>query len=205
MTQQNENVSAMLDGEALVDTDTKALTNDIISDPVLKAKWQSFHLTRDLLRNDISSDHQFDVSKQIAEALENELSIVAPKKTWRELPVVSSVIPLVKQSGQLAMVACVTAVVIFGYQSFNQPEKSSPLQTAPSLIGPQGGMSPVSLQTTSAQSISDNERYQFRQMLEQQRHINTLLQDHERQRQLKVIGSDAIQDDLDREDQASNN
>ena len=178
MTKEYENVSAMLDGESV----TKDFTKAIIDDPALRAKWRSYHLTRDLMRNDMSTDFNFDISAQVADALKDELSIVAPKPTWRELPIVSAVIPIVQQSGQLAMVACVTALVIFGFQTYNQPEDTVPFNTAPPALGPQGGMAPVSLQR-STQSEQDR----MSQLLEQRRQINALIQDHERQQKLKNV------------------
>ena len=178
MTQQYENVSAMLDGESVDEGFSKAL----VDDPTLRAKWRSYHLTRDLMRNDMSSDLKFDISEKVAEALHDELSIVAPKPTWRDSPVVSAVIPIVQQSGQWAMVACVTALVIFGFQTYNQPEETTPFNTAPSVLGPQGGIAPVSLQTNN---VSQQDR--MSQLLEQRRQINALIQDHQRQQRLKNV------------------
>ncbi|WP_371195794.1 sigma-E factor negative regulatory protein [Glaciecola sp. SC05] len=178
MTQKIEKLSAIVDGE----WDETSHTNQIIEDPILQQKWKSYHLTRDLLRNDMSSDVTFDVSSKIADALENELSIVAPKRSWQELPIVSAVIPMLKQSGQLAMVASVTAMVIFGYQTYNQPEVTQPFTTAPPVIGPQGGLAPVSLQQT--RSI---EQDRMQQLLEQRRQINALIEDHQRQLKFKQV------------------
>ena len=185
MTQEYEKLSAMVDGEQLqnsasASTANKEFAKSIIDDPVLKAKWRSYHLTRDLMRNDMSKDVQFDIADRVANALNDEVTILAPKPGWRELPVVSAVLPIVRQSGQLAMVACVTAMVIFGYQTFNQPEVSTPFSTAPALLGPQGGMAPVSLQRSN--TIQQD---RMTQLLEQRRQINALIQDHERQLQVK--------------------
>lgn len=176
MTQEFEKISAMVDGEC----EDIAQTAAIIDDPILQQKWKSYHLTRDLLRNDMSNDLYFDVSEKVAAALQDELSIVAPKRTWKELPIVSAVIPIFKQSSQLAMAASVTALVIFAYQTYNQPEISQPFTTAPPVIGPQGGLSPVSLQQT--RSI---EQDRMQQLLEQRRQINALIEDHQRQLKLK--------------------
>jgi sigma-E factor negative regulatory protein RseA len=178
MTQEFENISAMLDGEC---ADAHQCAQQM-ADPILQQKWKSYHLTRDLLRNDMSSDLQFDISDNIALALESELSIVAPKRTWKELPVVSAVIPMLKQSGQLAMAASVTAMVIFGYQTYTQPEITQPFNTAPPVIGPQGGLSPVSLQQSN---VTEQDRMQ--QLLEQRRQINALIEDHQRQLKLKPL------------------
>lgn len=189
MTQEYENLSAMVDGEEINDkqgTFAKAIT----SDPVLNAKWKSYHLTRDLLRNDMSSDFKFDISANIADALEDELPMVAPKPTWRELPVVSAVLPMVKQSSQLAMVACVTAMVIFGFQTYNKPEVSDPFSTAPPILGPQGGLAPVSLQASN-----NSQQDRMDQLLQQRRQINALIQDHVRQQKLRNVELQSESDD----------
>lgn len=188
MTQNYENVSAMVDGEAVDENFTRSIVND----PVLKAKWQSYHLTRDLLRNDMSSDVSFDISSKVAEALEDELDIIAPKPTWRDYPVVSAIIPVVRQSGQLAMVACVTAMVIFGYQTYNQPDITQPFTTAPPALGPQGGLAPVNLQSSPG-----NSQASLDQLLEQRAQISAqisaLVEDHRAQQKLKNVTQGAAQ------------
>lgn len=191
MTQEHENLSAMVDGEALNDKQG-SFARAITSDPVLSAKWKSYHLTRDLLRNDMSSDFKFDISDSVAMALKDELPMVAPKPTWRELPVVSAVLPMVKQSGQLAMVACVTAMVIFGFQTYNKPEVTDPFSTAPPILGPQGGLAPVSLQ-----SGNNSQQDRMDQLLQQRRQINALIQDHVRQQRLRNVATQSVVDDTE--------
>lgn len=192
MTQEIEKLSAIVDGE----WDDSSNTRHIIEDPILQQKWKSYHLTRDLLRNDMSTDIAFDVSRKIAAALEDELAIVAPKRSWRELPVICAVVPMLKQSGQLAMVASVTAMVIFGYQTYNQPEITQPFTTAPPVIGPQGGLAPVSLQQT--RSI---EQDRMQQLMEQRRQINALIEDHQRQLKFKQVPIQNQEQDKDKEPQ----
>jgi sigma-E factor negative regulatory protein RseA len=179
MTQQYEKLSAFVDGEHQGPEIAKSLTQD----PELANKWKRYHLVRDCIRKEMSTDIHFDVSAQIAKKLENELAMLAPKRTWRELPLVASIIPLVKQSGQLAVAACATAVMIFSYQSYNQPEESLPFLTAPTQFGPQGGLAPVSLNTS--QSV---DRESMAILLEQQRQINAIIEDHQRQLKLKNAG-----------------
>jgi sigma-E factor negative regulatory protein RseA len=175
MTQQQEKLSAFIDGEA---EDAK-LVDSLLNDNELSDKWKRYHLVRDCMRKEMSADINFDISAAVASQLESELAIVAPKRTWRELPVVASVIPLMKQSGQLAVAACVTAVMIFGYQSYNAPEDTQPFLTAPT-SGPLGGLAPVSL--SSNESI-DQEGMAL--LLERQRQLNALIEDHQRQIRLK--------------------
>lgn len=195
MTREHEYLSAMVDGESLgrdegfsgegskkASAEYSDLAKSIVNDPALNAKWRSYHLTRDLLRNDMSSDVGFDISDAVALALNDELTMVAPKRTWRELPVISAVLPIFKQSGQLAMAASVTAMVIFGVQTYNKPEVSDPFMTAPPIIGPQGGLAPVSLQSNS---ITQQDRMD--QLLQQRRQINSLIQDHMRQQRMRSL------------------
>jgi len=190
MTQQYEKLSAFVDGEHQDSEIALSLTQN----PELADKWKRYHLVRDCIRNEMSADIHFDVSAQIAKQLENELPMVAPKRTWRELPVVATVIPLLQQSGQLAIAASVTAVMIFSYQSYNQPEELQPFLTAPTGFGPQGGLAPVSLNTSES---VDREGMAI--LLEQQRQINALIEDHQRQLKLKNAGQSKQSDTEEQE------
>ncbi len=188
MTQEYEKLSALVDGEFDSEpSNSESIIKAISENSELNSKWKSYHLTRDLMRNDASSDISFDISARVAEALDNELPIVAPKRNWREQPVIAAVLPILRQSGQLAMVACVTALVIFGFQTYNQPETSDPFSTAPPILGPQGGLAPVSLPSNT----SSEER--MNQLLEQRRQINALIQDHLRQQKLRSVANQAVQ------------
>ncbi len=177
MSQKLENLSGAVDGELDDTSDFSAFASDSES----TQKWKRYHLARDILRGDASGDLTFSVSERVAKALEQELPIVAPKPSWKEIPLVAGVIPIFKQTSQLAAAACVTALVIFSYQSYNQPEETQPFTSAPSTFGPIGGLSPVSLEQNG--SVSDQVRMQ--QLLEQRRQLNALIEDHERQLRLK--------------------
>lgn len=179
MTQQQEKLSAFVDGEIEGSDLVKALTQD----PELSNKWKRYHFVRDCMRKEMSADINYDVSAQIAKQLEGELPIVAPKRSWREVPIVASVIPLIQQSGQLAVAASVTAVMIFSFQTYNQPEETRPFLTAAPEFGPQGGLAPVSLSTRETVN-----REGMVILLEQQRQINALIEDHQRQLKLKNAG-----------------
>lgn len=184
MTQQQEKLSAFIDGELHQNEDVDSLIKKISSDSDSLDKWKRYHLVRDHLRNEKVTDINFDISASVAAAIENELPIVAPKRRWSELPVVASVIPLVKQSGQLAVAACVTAVMIFSFQTYNTPEETTPFLTAPPVAGPQGGLRPVNLEQTR-----NVQRDDMAILLEQRKQINALIEDHQRQLKLKNTGT----------------
>jgi len=177
MTQQQEKLSAFMDGE----TEGNEIIDAIKQDDALQAKWQRYHLIRSGLRKEASVAPQLDITASVAKALEDEPTIMAPKKSrWSKIPVLGSVVPFAKQSGQYAVAASVAAALILGYQQFNQPvTPDEPFMTAPTVM-PQGGLSPVSLQQTRTLPRND-----MATMLEKKRKVNALIADHEQQVMLK--------------------
>lgn len=175
MTQKHENLSAIVDGELQDDN----LISELHSDAELSAKWQRYHLIRHGLRKEMPLHADFDISAQVAAALEHEPAIVAPKRTWKDLPVVASVIPFARQSGQLAIAASVAVAMVIGVQQFNQPEELQDFYTAPATIpGIQGGLSPVSLEQSQPVNRDD--------VMEQRRRIQAYLTDHKQQLRFKT-------------------
>lgn len=174
MTHKHENLSAFIDGETQDDKIVSHLSNDT----ELSAKWQRYHLIRQTLRKEMPQSADFDISAAVAGALESEPAILAPKRTWRDLPVVSNVIPMVRSSGQLAIAASVAVAVVVGVQQMNQQPEQRIYNPAPATYtGMQGGLSPVSLEQTQAMpNVS---------VREQQRRINAFINDHMEQILLK--------------------
>jgi len=176
MTQQQEKMSAFMDGEL----DDSSIIDTIKQDAELQAKWQRYHVMRGVMRKEMHVAPNLDIASSVAAALDAEPAIVAPKTSrWRSMPVLGNVVPFAKQSGQFAMAASVAVAVILGGQSFNQPAPTEPFMTAPT-AGPQGGLSPVSLEQTRALPRND-----MNEMLEKKRKINALIADHEQQLLLK--------------------
>jgi sigma-E factor negative regulatory protein RseA len=179
MTQKYENLSALVDGE-LQDND---MIKSIGDDQELSLKWQRYHLIRHGLRKELPTHADFDISAQVAKALADEPAILAPKRSWRDLPVVATVVPFAKQGGQLAIAASVAVAMVIGVQQYNQPELEQPFNNAPAVLpGIQGGLSPVSLEQTRPVQRAD--------VLEQRRKINAFLTDHKQQLRLKTSEKD---------------
>ncbi len=173
MTQKHENLSAFVDGE----TQDDAIVNALKTDETLSLKWQRYHLIRHGLRKELPEFADFDISARVAEALQDEPAILAPKRTWQDLPVVASVIPMVRSGGQLAIAASVAVAMVLGVQKLNQEDQQI-FNPAPATIpGIQGGLSPVSLEQTQTTSRTD--------IMEQRRRINAYLTDHKQQVRLK--------------------
>ncbi|GEA05762.1 anti-sigma-E factor RseA [Alteromonas sp. KUL42] len=176
MTQQQEKLSAFMDGEI----EGNDIIDAIKHDADLQAKWQRYHVIRGAMRKEASVAPQLDITASVAAALESEPAIVAPKQSrWRSIPVLGSVVPFAKQSGQFAVAASVALAVIVGVQQYNQPAPTEPFMTAPT-IAPQGGLAPVSLEQSRALPRND-----MNEVLERKRKINALIADHEQQIRLK--------------------
>ena len=183
MTQQHEKLSAFMDGEL----DDSGLVDSIKNDSESLAKWRSYHVIRSGLRKEASVMPEFDITAQVAAALEQEPTVLAPKSKWKSLPVVNKVVPLLRQSGQLAVAASVAAAVILGVQQVNQqPAAEEPFTTfqTPVIPGmPQTGMAPVSLEQSNI--VPNNRAGDSDALLQKRRQINALLADHEQQLKLK--------------------
>ncbi|WP_296045394.1 RseA family anti-sigma factor [uncultured Alteromonas sp.] len=183
MTQQHEKLSAFMDGEL----DDNGFVDSIKNDSESLAKWRSYHVIRSGLRKEASVMPEFDITAQVAAALEQEPTVLAPKSKWKSLPVVNKVVPLLRQSGQLAVAASVAAAVILGVQQVNQqPAADEPFTTfqTPVIPGmPQTGMAPVSLEQSNI--VPNNRADDTDALLQKRRQINALLADHEQQLKLK--------------------
>lgn len=173
MTQQHESLSALVDGEVQDDNLVSALAND----KALADKWKNYHLIRSTMRNELPPQIDIDLGDKIVAAIEQEPTILAPKKRWQQIPVVAQVVPLFKQGGQFAVAASFAAAMIIGVQQFNTPETEEPFSVAPPFAAVQGGLSPVSLQQTRTVDRPD--------VLEQRKRISALLTDHNQQVRLK--------------------
>ena len=151
------------------------------NDTELQLKWKSYHLIRDGLRQELPVSINFDIAAKIAQAIEAEPAILAPKKTWRDLPLVSNIVPFAKQGGQMAIAASVAVAMIIGVQQLNQADVIQPFNAAPPISGIQGGLSPVSFDQTRAIPNSG--------AVEQKRRINAYMTDHKQQLRFKTIQS----------------
>ncbi|WP_026377001.1 sigma-E factor negative regulatory protein [Aestuariibacter salexigens] len=178
MTQQQEHLSAIIDGEHQDD----ALIASIASDSQLAERWHRYHVVRAALRKEMPLNGHFDISASVADALEQEPVVLAPKRRWYSVPGAAQIAPLLKQGGQFAIAASVAVAVVFGVQTYNQPESQEPFITAPPVpgVGIQGGLAPVSLQQTRAVPQTD--------AVEQRQRINAFLTDHQQQLRLKHAG-----------------
>ena len=180
MSQKFENLSALVDGEHVTSSSSNSHILDAVRNDVdLQLKWKRYHLIRDSLRQELSVNIHFDIADKVAQALEAEPAILAPKKTWRDIQLVSNIVPFAKQGGQMAIAASVAVVMIIGVQQLNQADVNQPFNAAPPIPGIQGGLSPVSFDQVRNVPDSDG--------VEQRRRINAYMADHKQQLRFKTI------------------
>ena len=180
MSQKFENLSALVDGEDATSSSSRSYLLDGIKDDVdLQLKWKSYHLIRNSLRQELPADIYLDIADRVAQALDAEPAILAPKKTWRDISLISNIVPFAKQGGQMAIAASVAVVMIIGVQQLNQADVIQPFNAAPPIPGIQGGLSPVSFDQARTVPNSDG--------VEQRRRINAYMTDHKQQLRFKTI------------------
>lgn len=186
MTQQQEKLSAFMDGES----DSSDILDALKQDPELQRQWRRYHVIRSGLRQEASVAPQLDITAQVAAALENEPTIMAPQpRSWRQRLAKAAVVPFARQTGQLAVAASVAVAVILGVQQFNQPATSTaPSGAATPLIGTPGGLAPVSLEQSRPVTRDDRAV-----LMEKKRKINALITDHEQQLKLKHVKQESTQ------------
>jgi sigma-E factor negative regulatory protein RseA len=180
MSQKFENLSALVDGEnSQFDLQGNDLITAMKNDKQLVQKWHSYHVIRYGMRKELPPQMQFDIAAKVALALESEPAILAPKKNWRDIPMLGSVVPFVRQGGQFAIAASVAVAMIIGVQQFNHNEAEQPFNSAAPILGIPGGLSPVSFEQTHTVPQND--------IVEQRRRINAYIADHQQQMRLKSV------------------
>ncbi|PRD14902.1 anti-sigma-E factor RseA [Pantoea coffeiphila] len=185
---QKEQLSALMDGEAL-DTELMSALN---SDAALQKNWESYHLIRDTLRGDVPQLLDFDIAARVAAAIEDEpaktvirlIPEAQPKpEEAAAMPFWGKLRPWAAQITQVGLAACVSLAVIVGVQQYNKPvvgqsSDSPAFNTLPMM----GQASQVSLGVPSENATNTSKVNQ--QVQDQRRRVNALLQDYELQRRL---------------------
>ncbi len=175
MTIKNsEHLSAALDGEH----NDPGILAMVAGEAELTAKWQRYHLARDLMRDEMPAMLMLDISAKVAAKLAEEPTVLAPKRTKR-LPLVGAVVPLMRQGGQYAIAASVAVAMVLGVQQLNHTGPEQPFSTAPvpTIPGIQGGLSPVSLEQHRTLPRAS--------ALEQRKRMNAYMSDHHLQLRIK--------------------
>lgn len=168
-----ETVSSLVDNYQSND----AVYDELIKDNHMSETWQRYHLIGDSLRDELPESLNMDLSANIANAIAEEPTVLAPiaKPSLGE-QVKSKVVQFVKPFGQVAIAASAAGLMVIGVQQ-NVAQNESIIPTPIVQTNPFGGVAePVSLNYQQPSQIT-----QKQSMVEQQRRFQALLQDHKQQ------------------------
>lgn len=182
-----ETISSLVDNYRTSDHESEQAIDEILKDEHLSGTWQRYHLIGDVIRDEIPPTLQLDLTAQIADALEDEPTILAPNRLVEKTPnkFKAKVIQLVKPFGQLAIAASAAGLMIIGVQqnTADNNEIITPnqiVQTKPLA----GFANPVSF--NYQQPVKAQKQAVLEQKIEQQRRFQALLSDHQQQIKLSA-------------------
>jgi sigma-E factor negative regulatory protein RseA len=166
--------------------------DEIINDEHLSTTWDRYHLIGDVLRNDTPDILQLDLSSEIAKAIANEPTILAPKaNNVFVLKLKAKVVKFAKPFGQLAIAASAAGLMVLGVQSNVAQNNETILPSQIVQTIPMAGIAePVSLNFQQPEVASQKQAF-----IEQQRRFHALLSDHKQQIKLGSLAVDANQTD----------
>ena len=185
-----ETVSSLVDNYRAPEQDTEQVIDDILADENLSKTWLQYHLIGDVIRDEVPQSLQLDLSAQIAEAIADEPSILAPnassKVTNKENGFKAKVVQFIKPVGQLAIAASAAGLMVIGVQQNTADTNeiitpSQVVQTKPLA----GFANPVSF-NYSQNSQTQQKQAVLEQRIEQQRRFQALLSDHQQQVKLSA-------------------
>jgi len=165
--------------------------DEISKDSRLSDTWERYHLMGDIIRNDVPTSLQLDLSAQIAAAIESEPTILAPKVAAiksnsfvKELK--GRVIQFAKPFGQIAIAASAAGIMVLSVQQSNVAKNDIKLPQQIIQTNPFGGSAePVSFNYQQADRKSPKQAY-----IQQQRRFQALLSDHHQQIKLNATNID---------------
>jgi len=182
-----EKVSSLVDYYIDSEQQTDAALDKLSKDSHLSAAWDRYHLIGDVLRNDVPQELQLDLSAQIATAIAQEPTVLAPSSS-KNTPsqfidsLKSKVVHFAKPFGSIAIAASAAGLMVLGVQqNVAVNDKIMPAQVVQTV--PFGGTAnPVSLNFQQPDLATKKQAY-----IEQQRRFQALLSDHQQQIKLKSI------------------
>ncbi len=183
-----ETISSLVDNYRVPDQKSEQTIDDMLKDEHLSDAWQSYHLIGDVIRDEIPKTLQLDLSAEIASAIADEPTVLAPKTASGNSVngLKAKVVQLIKPVGQLAIAASAAGLMIIGVQ---QNTADTNEITTPSQIvqtKPLGGFAnPVSF--NYQQNSKSQQQAALEQRIEQQRRFQALLSDHQQQIKLSAV------------------
>jgi sigma-E factor negative regulatory protein RseA len=174
-----ETVSSLVDN---YQTGDKAF-DEIVNDADMSETWERYHLIGDVLRDDTCEQINIDLSANIAAAIADEPTVLAPKQTSITETVKAKVVQFARPFGQMAIAASAAGLMVIGVQQNVAQNDSIVVPNQVVQTTPLGGIAePVSL---NYKSQTRNAKEQA--LVEQQRRFKALLQDHRQQVKLTAL------------------
>ncbi|MGL1959256.1 MAG: RseA family anti-sigma factor [Colwellia sp.] len=196
------------------------IIDNMLLDEDLSKTWQNYHLIGDVMRDEMPQSLQLDLSKQIAEVIDAEPTVLAPSSDKKvALPVStqgstsqdntsqvntskdnvitfkSRVAAFIKPIGQVAIAASAAGLMILGVQQ-NTANNDTVLPSQVVQTKPLAGYAnPVSYNVqSSVENQRTNQEMLMEKRIEKQRRFQALLNDH--QQQIKFIGAIKKQENI---------
>ncbi|WP_448211950.1 sigma-E factor negative regulatory protein [Colwellia sp. MEBiC06753] len=175
-----ETVSGLMDNNP---QDVEKLES-VVNEQDLAQRWENYHLIGDVLRDDVPQAIQLDLSEQIAQAIADEPTVLAPKRSNLLNSVKGKVVQFAKPFGQVAIAASAAGLMILGVQTSNVADNDSviPSQQIVQTVPFAGVADPVSLNYQTPSRAAQQQAY-----IEQQRRFQALLADHNQQVKLSSV------------------
>lgn len=166
--------------------------DEIINDEHLSTTWDRYHLIGDVLRNDTPDILQLDLSNEIAKAIADEPTVLAPKTiNFLMLKLKAKVVEFAKPFGQLAIAASAAGLMVLGVQSNVEQNNETILPSQIVKTIPMAGIAePVSLNFQKPDLATQKQAF-----IEQQRRFHALLSDHRQQIKLGSLAVNANKND----------
>jgi sigma-E factor negative regulatory protein RseA len=187
MTTSKENVSALMDDELHSEQSIKSL----LDDPSAAATWARYHLIGDALRDELPAQLDISLSKRIADALDLEPTILAPRPRRSFFAVIQpQVSQFMRVAGQYGIAASVAIAVLVGVQQYqNQGTVAAVIKQGPVLdtIPVAGSATPVSINYSTERNRNPSQTLSEKQLQEQRQRIARFIQDHQLQQRLSQV------------------
>lgn len=117
---QSEKLSAVSDGEAVYDD---VMSRLVASNKDFQEQWKHIHVIRDVMRGHRVSSKVHDLNLRVSQALENEPTILAPRKRFSKQQIM-------KQAGGFAIAATMAVTAVLTVQQRNIEPKNDPMAVA---------------------------------------------------------------------------
>jgi len=189
-----ETMSSIVDNYRVPDQESEQTINEMLKDEHLANTWHNYDLIGDVMRNEIPTALELNLSEKIASAIADEPTVLAPKNSpkYTTNRLKAKVIQLMKPVGQLAIAASAAGLMIIGVQQNTAQTDEVIMPSQIVQTKPFGGFAnPVSY--NYQKDAKSDQQNALEQRIEQQRRFQALLSDHEQQIKLSAVIKNDVQ------------